>query len=69
MTNSDNLVIAKCNEQLLKILTDLLQSVTRFRDCDKYYILRWIYKLRQVLQSAMIIRTMIANVHAYTIKV
>ena len=40
MTNSDNLVIAKCNEQLLKILTDLLQSVTRFN-------------LRQVLHSSM----------------
>ena len=39
--------------------------------CDKYYIVRWIYyKMRQVLQSAMIIRTMIANVHShyYTIK-
>ena len=33
---------------------------------DKYYIVRWIYyTMRQVLQSAMIIRTMIANVHSY----
>ena len=32
----------------------------------KYYIVRWIYyTMRQVLQSAMIIRTMIANVHSY----
>ena len=35
-------------------------------NCDKYYIVWWIYyKLRKVLQSAMIIRTLITNVHAY----
>ena len=35
----------------------LLQSATRFiSNCDRYYKVRWIYyKLRQVLQSAMII--------------
>ena len=35
----------------------LLQSATRFiTNCDRYYKVRWIYyKLRQVLQSAMII--------------
>ena len=35
----------------------LLQSATRFiANCDRYYKVRWIYyKLRQVLQSAMII--------------
>ena len=36
------------------------------RPLDKYYIVRWIYyTMRQVLQSAMIIRTMIAKVHSY----
>ena len=37
--------------------TFLLQSATRFiTNCDRYYKVRWIYyKLRQVLQSAMII--------------
>ena len=35
----------------------LLQSAIRFiTSCDRYYKVRWIYyKLRQVLQSAMII--------------
>ena len=33
--------ITKCNEQLLKILTDLLQSATRFiTNCDRYYKVR-----------------------------
>ena len=44
--------------ELLKIATAfLLQSATRFiTNCDRYYKVRWIcYKLRQVLQSAMII--------------
>ena len=50
--------ITKCNGQLLQIATAfLLQSATRFiTNCDRYYKVRWIYyKLRQVLQSAMII--------------
>ena len=44
--------------ELLQIATAfLLQSATRFiTNCDRYYKVRWIYyKLRQVLQSAMII--------------
>ena len=48
----------KCDGQLLQIASAfLLQSVTRFiTNCDRYYKVRWIYyKLRQVLQSAMII--------------
>ena len=43
--------------ELLQIATAfLLQSATRFiTNCDRYYKVRWIYyKLRQVLQSAMI---------------
>ena len=43
---------------LLQIATAfLLQSSTRFiTNCDRYYKVRWIYyKLRQVLQSAIII--------------
>ena len=50
--------ITKCDGQLLQIVTTfLLQSATRFiTNCDWYYKVRWIYyKLRQVLQSAMII--------------
>ena len=50
--------IAKCDGLLLQITTAfLLQSATRFiTNCDRYYKVRWIYyKLRQVLQSAMII--------------
>ena len=50
--------IAKCDGLLLQIATAfLLQSATRFiTNCDRYYKVRWIYyKLRQVLQSAMII--------------
>ena len=50
--------ITKCDGLLLQIATPfLLQSATRFiTNCDRYYKLRWIcYKLRQVLQSAMII--------------
>ena len=50
--------ITKCDGQLLQITTAiLLQSTTRFiTNCDRYYKVRWIYyKLRQVLQSAMII--------------
>ena len=50
--------ITKCDGQLLQIETAyLLQSATRFiTNCDRYYKVRWIYyKLRQVLQSAMII--------------
>ena len=50
--------ITKCDGQLLQIGTAfLLQSATWFiTNCDKYYKVRWIYyKLRQVLQSAMII--------------
>ena len=50
--------ITKCDGQLLQITTAfLLQSATRFiTNCDSYYKVRWIYfKLRQVLQSAMII--------------
>ena len=44
--------------ELLQIATPfLLQSATRFiTNCDRYYKVRWIYyKLRQVLQIAMII--------------
>ena len=44
--------------ELLQIATAiLLQSATQFiTNCDRYYKVRWIYyKLRQVLQSAMII--------------
>ena len=44
--------------ELLQIATAfLLQSATRFiTNCDRYYEVRWIYyKLREVLQSAMII--------------
>ena len=50
--------ITKCHGLLLQIATAfLLQSATRFvTNCDRYYKVRWIYfKLRQVLQSAMII--------------
>ena len=50
--------ITKRDGQLLQIATAfLLQSTTRFiTNCDRYYKVRWIYyKLRQVLQSAMII--------------
>ena len=50
--------ITKCDGLLLQIATAfLLQSATRFiTNCDRYYKVRWIYyKLRQVLQSAMII--------------
>ena len=50
--------ITKCDGQLLQIATAfLLQSATRFiTNCDRYYKVRWIYyKLRQVLQSSMII--------------
>ena len=50
--------ITKCDGQLLQIGTAfLLQSATRYiTNCDRYYKVRWIYyKLRQVLQSAMII--------------
>ena len=50
--------ITKCDGQLLQIATAfLLQSATRFiTNCDRYYKVRWIYyKLRQVLQSAMVI--------------
>ena len=50
--------ITKCDGLLLQIATPfLLQSATRFiTNCDRYYKVRWIYyKLRQVLQSAMII--------------
>ena len=50
--------ITKCDGQLLQITTAfLLQSATRFiTNCDSYCKVRWIYfKLRQVLQSAMII--------------
>ena len=44
--------------ELLQIATAfLLQSATRFiTNCNRYYKVRWIdYKLRQVLQNAMII--------------
>ena len=50
--------ITKCDGQLSQIATAfLLQTATRFiTSCDRYYKVRWIYyKLRQVLQSAMII--------------
>ena len=50
--------ITKCDGQLLQIATAfLLQSAMRFiTNCDRYYKVRWIYyKLRKVLQSAMII--------------
>ena len=50
--------ITKCDGQLLQIATAfLLQSATRFiTNCDRYYKVQWIYyKLRKVLQSAMII--------------
>ena len=50
--------ITKCDGHLLQIATAfLLQSATRYiTNCDRYYKVRWIYyKLRQVLQSAMII--------------
>ena len=50
--------ITKCDGLLLQIATPfLLQSATRFiTNCDRCYNVRWIYyKLRQVLQSAMII--------------
>ena len=50
--------ITNCDGQLLQYATAfLLQSATPFIvSCDRYYKVRWIYrKLRQVLQSAMII--------------
>ena len=50
--------ITKCDGLLLQIATAfLLQSVTRsITNCDRYYKVQWIYyKLRHVLQSAMII--------------
>ena len=50
--------ITKCDGQLSQIATAfLLQGVTRFiTNCDRYYKVQWIYyKLRRVLQSAMII--------------
>ena len=50
--------ITKCDGLLLQIATAfLLQSATRFiTNCDRYYKVRCIYyKLRQLLQSAMII--------------
>ena len=50
--------MTKCDGQLLQIATAfLLQSAIRFiTNCDRYYKVQWIYyKLRQVLQSAMII--------------
>ena len=50
--------ITSCDGQLLQTATAfLLQSATRFiTNCDRYYKVRWIYyKLRKVLQSAMII--------------
>ena len=56
--NHSQKIITKCNGLLLQIATPfLLQSATRFiRNCNRYYKVRWIYyKLRQVLQSAMII--------------
>ena len=49
--------ILQSTMELLQIATAfLLQSATRFiTNCDRYYKVRWIYyKLRQVLQSAMI---------------
>ena len=58
--------------ELLQIATAfLLQSATRFiTNYDRYYKVRWIYyKLRQVLQSAMIITncdsTIIASILAH----
>ena len=50
--------ITKCDGLLLQIATPfLLQSATWYiTNCDRYYKVRWIYyRLRQVLQSAMII--------------
>ena len=59
--------IAKCNEQLLwQKFWQISYKVWHGLNCDKYCIVRWIYyKLRKVLPSARIIRTMITNVHAY----
>ena len=54
MTNYDSLVY-------YKVQWTVPENFDRFvTTCDTVY-----YKLRQVLQSAMVIRTMIANVHAY----
>ena len=56
--NHSQKIITKCDGLLLQIATAfLLQSATRFiTNRDRYYKVRWIYyKLRQVLQSAMII--------------
>ena len=57
--------ITKCGGQLIQIATAfLLQSATRFiTNCDRYYNVRWIYyKLRQLLQSAMIITNCDSNI-------
>ena len=57
--------IIKCGGQLIQIATAfLLQSATRFiTNCDRYYNVRWIYyKLRQLLQSAMIITNCDSNI-------
>ena len=54
VTNCDSLVY-------YKVQRTVAENFDRFvTKCDTVY-----YKLRQVLQSAMIIRTMNANVHAY----
>ena len=49
----------KCVRQFLQIATAflLLQSATQFStNCDRYYKVRWVYyKMRRVLQSAMVI--------------
>ena len=58
INKDDDVCLKKCDGQLLQIATPfLIQSATRFiTHCDRYYKVRWIYyKLRQVLQSAMII--------------
>ena len=54
ITNCDSLVYYKVQ---ITVAENFDRFVTK---CDTVY-----YKLRQILQSAMIIRTMNANVHAY----
>ena len=46
----DSYIITNCDSFLLQSATPLITN------CDRYYKVRWIYyKVRQVLQSAMII--------------
>ena len=58
ITNCDSLAYYKVRWTVITNCDSfLLQSATRFiTNCDSYYKVRWIYyKLRQVLQSTMII--------------